>query len=302
MHPCPAHVRNTGAADRTSPTAETLSVEHTKTGQTPSAADSSAMDLSPAQLTEWLWNNFSRSIDSDDKIEQPAVSVADTGSWITSFTAEGNDFDHKKVRARELPGGLDGCGLVLENVLTRKECQRIIAKTEGLGYGLLGRGKTGAAYRGNQRVQMDDVTGALGAEIWRRISEYVPTADVLPDEEGVWGAEGLNSRFRFAKYSAGEGFAKHVDKPTIFEPERCSILTVNIYLNDLAPEQGGRTRFYTKPGGFGQPAVSAGGCAGSLVLFKQAVVEHSPWHDGERLEHGLKYLMRTDVIYNKVPR
>ena len=42
---------------------------------------------------------------------------------------------------------------------------------------------------------------------------------------------------------------------------------------------------------------SAGGCAGSAVVFKQ---EHA-LHDDEKLNCGLKYLMRTDdiVMYRK---
>ncbi len=46
-----------------------------------------------------------------------------------------------------------------------------------------------------------------------------------------------------------------------------------------------------------RPAAKGGGVAGSGVLFKQATKNHSPWHDGEVLTSGLKYLMRTDVVY-----
>merc|ERR1711924_263390 len=40
----------------------------------------------------------------------------------------------------------------------------------------------------------------------------------------------------------------------------------------------------------------AGGVAGSVAIFKQ----ESVIHDGEPLASGLKYLMRTDVIFKKV--
>jgi hypothetical protein len=198
--------------------------------------------------------------------------------------------------AHELIGGLNGgCGIVLENVLTRWECKRFIAETEAAGYGKLGQGKTGAAYRGNRRVQLEDVGGGLGREIWRRIERFLPKTEALPGEPGVFEFEELNPRYRFAKYGPGEGFCVHVDKPTVFEPQRCSIYTVNIYLNDLADKQHGRTRFYARMGG--KPIAAAGGVAGSAVIFKQAVVDSSPLHDGEELVDGLKYLMRTDVIY-----
>jgi hypothetical protein len=103
-------------------------------------------------------------------------------------------------------------------------------------------------------------------------------------------------RYRFAKYYPGEGFAIHVDKPTIYEKEICSIYTVNIYLNDLSPEQGGLTRFFTKMIG-GNLVASAGGVAGSVAIFKQSVVPYTPVHDGEIVKCGLKYLMRTDIVF-----
>ena len=71
-------------------------------------------------------------------------------------------------------------------------------------------------------------------------------------------------------------------------------MTVNIYLNDLEPAQHGRTRFFLERKGGAVDA--AGGVAGSAVLFKQ---EHA-LHDGEPLASGLKYLMRTDVMFVKV--
>jgi len=244
-------------------------------------------DLSSTELNQWVLQ-----YDVDSGIPEHPPQKLDLAHWLDS------DFDINKVTCRELENGLNGFGIILENVLTRKECQRIIEATERIGYGHLGTGKTGNAYRGNKRLQLDDANGKLGEEIWRRISKFVPLNEVLPDEEGTYRFSSLNSRYRFAKYFAGEGFALHVDKPTVFEKEKCSILTVNIYLNDLKPEQGGLTRFFTKMVG-GKLVASAGGVAGSVMLFKQAVVPYSPVHDGEKLNSGLKYLMRTDVIYSK---
>ena len=48
----------------------------------------------------------------------------------------------------------------------------------------------------------------------------------------------MNHNYRFAKYyPVGSVFAKHIDRPTVHEHEKCSIYTVNIYLNDLTAEQ-----------------------------------------------------------------
>ena len=56
---------------------------------------------------------------------------------------------------------------------------------------------------------------------------------------------GCNTRFRFSKYIAGEHFAEHCDSMCCFGAGRYSLLTVNIYLNDLSEDEAGRTRFYT---------------------------------------------------------
>lgn len=121
----------------------------------------------------------------------------------------------------------------------------------------------------------------------------------MPDDgehprDGLWEAVGCNTRFRFSKYFVGDRFQTHADSLCCFGRDRFSLLTVNIYLNDLAPGQGGETRFFLQRGG--DPVDAVRGQAGSLVLFRQ----ESVLHDGEALNSGLKYLMRTDVVYRKV--
>ena len=69
-------------------------------------------------------------------------------------------------------------------------------------------------------------------------------------------------------------------------------VTLNFYLNDLSAAQRGRTFFYGARDA--PPADAAGGEAGSVAIFEQETVRHS----GEPLAaHGLKYLLRTDVVY-----
>jgi len=244
--------------------------------------------LSPEELTSWLMSHFGK---EPENAELPPQQM--DMDWLAS------GFDTSRISMHEMEGGLNGFGIILENALTREECKRIIEETERIGYGHLGRGMTGRAYRGNCRLQIDDTGGKIGKEIWRRISKYIPRHETIPDEGNLEYLE-MNTRYRFAKYFAGQGFAVHVDKPTVYDHEKCSVLTVNLYLNDLSPEQGGMTRFYRKMTGAGKPVAAAGGIAGSLGIFKQSLVPYSPVHDGEQVASGLKYLMRTDVIYKRV--
>jgi len=241
-------------------------------------------DLTAVELTQWIFPRFNVDLGEEEK---PVVSK-ELGHLLQVY-------DTQHITMRELEGGLSGFGIVLENLLTRSECQRIISETEGIGFGHLGTGRTGKMYRGNRRLQIDDTSGKLGEEIWRRIKKFMPEIEEIPTD-GSFVYYGMNPRYRFAKYFAGDGFGIHIDKPTIYEHDICSIYTVNIYLNDLSPEQGGYTNFYRKLTG-GKPIASAGGTAGSCAIFKQALVDYSPVHDGAKVESGLKYLMRTDVVY-----
>jgi len=237
----------------------------------------------PTKLTSWLTSKFFM----DPQLPEQCVHHAKMGDWLQG--------DKDDITTKQLPQGL---GTVVEGLLTRLECQRIIAETENLGYGYTNFPKQ---YRGNRRLQVDDATGAMAAKIWKRIRAHVPeslTVNWTPEDgdypTGIWTPVGCNTRFRFSKYFPGDQFLVHVDNMIGLGRDRCCLLTVNVYLNDLEPGQCGRTRFYLERGG--DPIGSTGGVAGNAVIFKQEHVVH----DGEKLTSGLKYLMRTDVVFEKV--
>ena len=67
----------------------------------------------------------------------------------------------------------------------------------------------------------------------------------ITDEEGaVWRLAGLNPRFRFCRYLAGQYFARHRDGAHHEGPNRRSFRTVMAYLNEAPAFAGGATRFY----------------------------------------------------------
>lgn len=239
-------------------------------------------EVSPKDLSSRILEDFSR---DSQRAEHHGMKSTTMGEWLDA------DFEPARIARRELQHGL---GIVLEGVLSRQECLRVIRETEELGYGRTGYMQE---YRGNRRLMLDDVGGAMAERLWHRIRHYVPRdilADWLPQDGdypiGTWRPSGCNSRFRFSKYFPGQRFKPHKDDLLTFGRDRCTLMTVNIYLNDLLPEQAGRTRFFLRRGG--EAVDVAGGLAGSLAIFRQELV----WHDGEALASGLKYLMRTDVV------
>lgn len=95
-------------------------------------------DITQQELSDFIFPAY----DVDSGIpEHPAIQM-DMDNFLDY------DFNVDVVTKKELEGGLNGYGIILENVFTRRECKRIIEETERIGYGHLGTNKTGNAYRG----------------------------------------------------------------------------------------------------------------------------------------------------------
>ena len=97
----------------------------------------------------------------------------------------------------------------------------------------------------------------------------------------------LNERLSFLKYSPGEYFKAHEDGYYIRpDNSEMSYITVQIYLNDVKEEDGGATTFI-------KDTYSVIPKVGRVLLF-----EHNIEHEGSLLNNGLKYCIRTDVMYS----
>jgi WD40 repeat protein len=87
----------------------------------------------------------------------------------------------------------------------------------------------------------------------------------------------------------------HRDGPYVPSETRRSLLTLQLYLNDGSAFRGGRTRFYSD-----HTAATAWAAlepeAGSAIAF-----DHRAWHDGEAVTQGTKFVLRTDVLYERSP-
>jgi len=115
----------------------------------------------------------------------------------------------------------------------------------------------------------------------------------LPERLGRLKLVGLNERLRFLCYTPGQSFEEHQDGCYIRprghpqEGDRSQI-TVQLYLHDVPEENGGGTTFF--PGKANQVAHQP--VAGSVLLFTQNLP-----HEGSLVKAGLKYTVRTEVMY-----
>ncbi len=145
-----------------------------------------------------------------------------------------------------------------------------------------------ADYRNNDRLVLDDP--ALADRMFAKLRAVVPQRW---DEAGRWRLAGFNPRFRFCRYRGGQHFTVHRDGAWSEGGRRRSWLTVMLYLNDAAGFEGGQTRFYGSQHGTLEASIPPR--EGQAIIF-----DHRLWHDGAPVTRGSKYVMRTDVMFERV--
>lgn len=163
-------------------------------------------------------------------------------------------------------------------LMSEDECKSWIAKAENTGFEIASI-KSSVGYeensgaRSNSRVLIDD--HSLADLLWNRVRGFVP------EQIGKWRSNGLNERFRIYRYEKGQQFRKHSDGKFQRSATEESRLTFMAYLNQ--DFQGGGTDF----GSFTVwPETGMGLC------FK-----HSLPHEGAIITEGVKYVLRSDIMY-----
>ena len=169
----------------------------------------------------------------------------------------------------------------IENFFSPEECARYIALGDDIGYvesevNFSTGSRRAAEIRNNDRVIFDDAT--LAATLFERARH------MLPAEVSGWQLSGFNERLRFYRYTPQQYFKWHRDGSFAKGPDEESMLTFMIYLNDGF--DGGATEFKVE---VIQPRT------GMAVVFP-----HRATHQGAELLSGVKYVLRTDVMYKNV--
>lgn len=168
-------------------------------------------------------------------------------------------------------------------VLSLAECAALIARIEAAGptdapittsRGFVMR----PDIRNNTRVMFDDP--ALATMLFERVRAHVPER-----LEGEWVLCGANERLRCYRYAPGQYFAPHFDGAFTRGPNERSLLTFMVYLNEC--EAGGHT-------GLIDLELEVAPVTGTALLFN-----HHLLHEGARVRSGLKYAVRSDLMYRR---
>jgi len=169
----------------------------------------------------------------------------------------------------------------IDHFLTNQECDDYIFFSETKGYeeatvSLTKGAKMMKGIRNNDRVIYEDEK--LAQKFWERLKPHVQHLE-FENIEPI----GLNPRFRFYRYENNQRFNKHRDGRVKISEEIESRVTFMIYLND--DFEGGETEFET---------LKITATKGMALCFV-----HELKHKGCSVTKGAKYVLRTDVLYQK---
>lgn len=170
---------------------------------------------------------------------------------------------------------------IIENFLTDEECDYYIELTKDKVFveakiNLHGQQSMNKGVRNNDRLMIFD--NDLAENLFQKAAEF------LPQTHEDYEVLDFNEMFRVYKYSSGQRFKMHRDGSYIRNENEKSFYTFLIYLND--DFEGGETEF--------ENLFTVAPKKGSALVFY-----HPLRHEGKTLMSGLKYVLRTDVMYAK---
>ena len=176
---------------------------------------------------------------------------------------------------------------IVEDFFTKEECEKYIEFSEQNGFtkatiqtskGLV----VNANIRNNSRFSYDNYD--FSEKLFEKMKEY------LPDTFFSRKICGLNNRVHFYKYDVGQKFDWHMDGHYSPDAYTTSYFTFLVYLND--DFEGGNTSFDSVATDDGYISFTVEPKVGTALFFY-----HKNIHIGEEITKGVKYAMRSDVMY-----
>lgn len=210
--------------------------------------------------------------------------VASLNVWPPEHDEDGAFFKQRLSRVHLLPELI----FAVPNALSAEECASWVAFGEARGFeDAKHKASAEFAHRDNGRIAVHSPD--VAARLFRRISLFVP--DTIDGKVPV----ACSSNVRLYRYGPGQRFGKHVDESSWDEAaEAESLFTLLFYLNSGDGLAGGDTVFYAGETGAVE-VLRVQPEAGLALLHHHG--DKCLLHEGAIVRTGVKYLLRTDVLY-----
>lgn len=205
-------------------------------------------------------------------------------------------------------------GFLLHDVLTGEESSSVIEEGERIGFERLKGANDN--YRNQQRITVN--SPQLADILWQRVKDFIQPITFVKYEDpkrqhihgvpfvlyGKWNPVGFNNIFRLCRYFPGGHFAPHFDGFYMKNPNERSMKTFMIYLNDDFEDgstnfvKESQTLYKNEEGKY---------CAQEENILNRIrphpgmaiAFNHHRLHEGQQVRNGTKYILRTDVMYEK---
>jgi prolyl 4-hydroxylase len=177
--------------------------------------------------------------------------------------------------------------LVIDDVLTPEECQEWIDELEAK------NAFEPALITSNGEQVRDDSKRKCQRYILKDDQAKIDllTTRLKPYLDKLHGDNiTLNPWLRILKYFPGDYFLPHYDQRCRAVEGKISDWTLQVYLND--DFKGGETTFYV--GDDGEKKIPYVPKRGSAIIFDQQLE-----HAGKKVEEGIKYCLRTDILRDR---
>jgi prolyl 4-hydroxylase len=185
-----------------------------------------------------------------------------------------------------------GFCIVLDNILTEKECQDCISISEAKGFAVaslhtdLDGVEHYSSIRKSKRCIID--CQEFADRLWERIQNAVPKEWNGLHLHFAENASPVNKRLRFLKYDTpGDEFKPHSDGQYRASDGSISIFTVLIYLN--TEYEGAFTHFLCSD--------QSDWIAVQPLVGRVAIQDQQLIHCVPSLKNGCKYAIRTEIMY-----
>lgn len=201
------------------------------------------------------------------------------------------------------PSGPSEVAAEIPNVIPSDCCRTLVTLAESSGFrvALLSEDLAKGGYpdltqRKAGMVRFTD--HELAAALWCRLKPALCQLDwsglscSFPRGTSGWYPFGVNDSMRILRYVEGDYFKPHVDGGRVLSEDVRSFLSCIIYLNEAEEFDGGSTLFHPVRSNTAPTIVRP--VVGCALCF-----DHNLYHEGEVLRSGIKYALRTDIMFRR---